>query len=391
MSRNLNNNSVNNAFGEKPSVGRNTNDIRIIMLQHSQRTVSNQRPLALKRARLNLEGDLSGRTCNIYDVYEKLDTMNDVLNTVLKNTSSEKAEATTSIAVEKDMLPGHQPTLDQLLRDYLSEEKLYDQYNTNENKNSEGNRLVLKSVTNYLHCQEERKKVDLPTLRTKIVRHIGNRKLQEKKQEKRSRKRIDRPVFVSNLCERRQSALKANWAHFVNSFGENVDSILHADYMSDLESDDKREEEEQNSSSEKSFFWRFCPSWRSEEGDRFVDELDADYEAAHDKKNNTHSFEHKFKGIRDKQLSKTKANKLPSCYTGKITINTHGEIQAYYCEYSVFYSGVLPISTGTKADLSTKKTLFQTLFFAVIQSVSMLKVNNQGLRRMCIVELSLGE
>ncbi|OAD66609.1 hypothetical protein PHYBLDRAFT_175154 [Phycomyces blakesleeanus NRRL 1555(-)] len=55
--------------------------------------------------------------------------------------------------------------------------------------------------------------------------------------------------------------------------------------------------------------------------------------------------------------------------TGKITINTHREIQAYYCEYSAFYSGVLPISTGTKADL----------------------VNNQGLRRMCIVELSLGE
>ncbi|OAD74076.1 hypothetical protein PHYBLDRAFT_63972 [Phycomyces blakesleeanus NRRL 1555(-)] len=99
------------------------------------------------------------------------------------------------------------------------------------------------------------------------------------------------------LCERRQSALIANWAYFVNSFGENVDSILHADYMSSLESDDKREEEKQDLSSEKN---------------RFVDELDADYEAAHDKKNNTHPFEHKFKGIRDKQLSKTKANKLPS-------------------------------------------------------------------------------
>ncbi|OAD67734.1 hypothetical protein PHYBLDRAFT_72145 [Phycomyces blakesleeanus NRRL 1555(-)] len=77
--------------------------------------------------------------------------------------------------------------------------------------------------------------------------------------------------------------------------------------------------------------------------------------------------------------------------TGKITINTHGEIQAYYCEYSAFYSGVLPIYTGTKADLSTKKTLFQTLFFAVIQSVSMLKINNQKLHHMCIVELSLSE
>ncbi|OAD68459.1 hypothetical protein PHYBLDRAFT_150634 [Phycomyces blakesleeanus NRRL 1555(-)] len=289
MSRNLNNNSVNNAFGEEPSVGsppRNTNDIRTIMLQHSQGTVSNQRPLAPKRARLNLEGDSSGRTRNIHDVYEKLDTMNGVLNTVLKNTSSEKAEATASNAVEQDMSPGRQPTLDQLLRDYLSEEKLYDQYNTNENKNSEGNRLVLKSVTDYLRRQEEGKKVDLPTLRTKIRR--------------------------VKSCERRQSALKANRAHFVNSFGENVDSILHADYMSDLESDDEREEEEQDSSSEKSFFWRFRPSWRSEEGDRFVDELDADYEAAHDKKNNTRPFEHKFKGIRDKQLSKTKANKLPS-------------------------------------------------------------------------------
>ncbi|OAD76875.1 hypothetical protein PHYBLDRAFT_142384 [Phycomyces blakesleeanus NRRL 1555(-)] len=39
--------------------------------------------------------------------------------------------------------------------------------------------------------------------------------------------------------------------------------------------------------------------------------------------------------------------------TGKITINTHRDIQAYYCEYSAFYSGVLPISTGTKADLVT--------------------------------------
>ncbi|OAD71933.1 hypothetical protein PHYBLDRAFT_169846 [Phycomyces blakesleeanus NRRL 1555(-)] len=29
------------------------------------------------------------------------------------------------------------------------------------------------------------------------------------------------------------------------------------------------------------------------------------------------------------------------------------EIQAYYCEYSAFYCGVLPISTGTKADLVT--------------------------------------
>ncbi|ESN95444.1 hypothetical protein HELRODRAFT_184461 [Helobdella robusta] len=115
MSRNLNNNSVNNAFGEEPSVGsppRNTNDIRTIMLQHSQGTVSNQRPLAPKKARLNLESDLSGRTRNIHDVYEKLDTMNSVLNTVLKNTSSEKAEATASNTVEQDMLPGHQPTLD---------------------------------------------------------------------------------------------------------------------------------------------------------------------------------------------------------------------------------------------------------------------------------------
>ncbi|OAD74351.1 hypothetical protein PHYBLDRAFT_144799 [Phycomyces blakesleeanus NRRL 1555(-)] len=302
MSRNLNNNSVNNDFGEEPSVGsppRNTNDIRTIMLQHSQGTVSNQRPLALKRAQLNLEGDSSGRTRNIHDVYEKLDTMNGVLNTVLKNTSSEKAETTASNAVEQDMSPGRQPTLDQLLRDYLSEEKLYDQYNTNENKNSEGNRLVLKSVTDYLRRQEEGKKVDLPTLRTKIVRHIGNRKLQEKKTGEKKQ-------------EENRRACLSNRAHFVNSFGENVDSILHADYMSDLESDDEREEEEQDSSSEKSFFWRFRPSWRSEEGDRFVDELDADYEAAHDKKNNTHPFEHKFKGIRDKQLSKTKANKLPS-------------------------------------------------------------------------------
>ncbi|OAD67739.1 hypothetical protein PHYBLDRAFT_72150 [Phycomyces blakesleeanus NRRL 1555(-)] len=88
--------------------------------------------------------------------------------------------------------------------------------------------------------------------------------------------------------------------------------------------------------------------------------------------------------------------------TGKITINTHGEIQAYYCEYSAFYSGVLPISTGTKADLVTcaqtcylqvvpRKLYFKLCFFAVIQSVSMLKVNNQRLRRMCIVELSLSK
>ncbi|OAD70073.1 hypothetical protein PHYBLDRAFT_148639 [Phycomyces blakesleeanus NRRL 1555(-)] len=202
MSRNLNNNSVNNAFGEEPSVGsppRNTNDIRTIMLQHSQRTVSNQRPLAPKRARLNLEGDSSGRTCNIHDVYEKLDTMNSVLNTVLKNTSSEKAEATASNAVEQDMSPECQPTLDQLLRYYLSEEKLYDQYNTNKNKNSEGNRLILKSITKYLCHQEEGKKMNLPTFRTNIVQHIGNRKLQEKKQEKRSRKRIDESVFISNI------------------------------------------------------------------------------------------------------------------------------------------------------------------------------------------------
>ncbi|OAD65502.1 hypothetical protein PHYBLDRAFT_72293 [Phycomyces blakesleeanus NRRL 1555(-)] len=288
MSRNLNNNSVNNAFGEEPSVGsppRNTNDIRMIMLQHSQGT--------------------------------KLDTMNDVLNTVLKNTSSEKAEATASNAVEQDMSPGRQPTLDQLLRDYLSEEKLYDQYNTNENKNSEGNRLVLKSVTNYLCHQEEGKKVDLPTLRTKIVWHIGNRKLQEKKTGEKKQEENRRACLRQQrvkLCERKQSALKANRAHFVNSFGENVDSILHADYMSDLESDDKREEEEQDSSSEKSFFLEIPPKLEKRRGigDRFVDELDADYEAAHDKKNNTRPFEHKFKGIRDKQLSKTKANKLPS-------------------------------------------------------------------------------
>ncbi|OAD81214.1 hypothetical protein PHYBLDRAFT_161838 [Phycomyces blakesleeanus NRRL 1555(-)] len=254
MSKNLNNNSVNNAFGEEPSVGsppRNTNDIRTIMLQHSQGTVSNQRQLAPKRARLNLESDLSGRTRNIHDV---------VLNTVLKNTSSEKAEATASNTVEQDMLPGHQPTLD-------------------------------------------------------IVRHIGNRKLQEKKTGEKKQEENRRACLCQQRvksCERRQSALKASRVHFVNSFGKNVDSILHADYMSDLESDDKREEEEQDSSSEKSFFWRFCPSWRSEEGDRFVDELDVDYEAAHDKKNNTCPFKHKFKEIRDKQLSKTKANKLPS-------------------------------------------------------------------------------
>ncbi|OAD70987.1 hypothetical protein PHYBLDRAFT_171046 [Phycomyces blakesleeanus NRRL 1555(-)] len=318
MSRNLNNNSVNNAFGEEPSVGsppRNTNDIRTIMLQHSQGTVSNQRPLAPKRARLNLEGDSSGRTRNIHDVYEKLDIMNGVLNTVLKNTSSEKAQATASNAVEQDMSPGRQPTLDQLLRDYLSEEKLYDQYNTNENKNSEGNRLVLKSVTDYLHHQEEGKKVDLPTLRTKIVRHIGNRKLQEKKTEEKKQEENRRACLCQQCsCERRQSALKANRAHFVNSFGENVDSILHADYVSDLESDDEREEEEQDSSSENSFFLEILPKLEKRRGigDRFVDELDVDYEAAHDKKNNTHPFEHKFKGIRDKQLSKTKANKLPS-------------------------------------------------------------------------------
>ncbi|OAD67780.1 hypothetical protein PHYBLDRAFT_151311 [Phycomyces blakesleeanus NRRL 1555(-)] len=311
MSRNLNNNSVNNAFGEELSVG------RMIMLQHSQGTVSNQRRLAPKRARLNLEGDLSGRTGNIHDVYEKLDTMNSVLNTVLMNTLSEKAEATASNAVEQDMLPGRQPTLNQLLCDYLSEEKLYDQYNTNENKNGEGNRLVLKSVTNYLCCQDEGKKVDLPTLRTKIVRHIGNRKLQEKKTGEKKQEENRWACLCQRRvksCERRQSTLKANWGHFVNSFGENVNSILHADYMPDLESDDEREEEKQDSSSEKSFFLEIPPKLEKQRGigDRFVDELDADYEAAHDKKNNTRPFEHKFKGIRDKQLSKTKANKLPS-------------------------------------------------------------------------------
>ncbi|OAD66181.1 hypothetical protein PHYBLDRAFT_70981 [Phycomyces blakesleeanus NRRL 1555(-)] len=54
------------------------------------------------------------------------------------------------------------------------------------------------------------------------------------------------------------------------------------------------------------------------------------------------------------------------------------------------------LSTSVKFDStsevrSTKNTLFQILFFAVIQSVSMLKVNNQGLCCMCIIELSLGE
>ncbi|OAD79018.1 hypothetical protein PHYBLDRAFT_141075 [Phycomyces blakesleeanus NRRL 1555(-)] len=293
MSKNLNNNSVNNAFGKEPSVRRpprNTNDIRMIMLQHLQRTVSNQRPLASKRAWLDLEGSSSGRTRNIHDVYEKLDIMN-VLNTVLKNTSSEKAEATASNAVEQDMLPERQPI--------LNLKKLYDQYNINENKNREGNRSVLKSVTDYLCRQEEGKKMDLPTFRTKIVQHIGNRKLQEKKTGEKKQ-------------EENRWACLSNQAHFVNSFRENVDSILYAGYMSDLESDDEREEEKQDSSSEKSFFWRFRPSWRSKGGDRFVDELDVDYEAAHDKKNNTCSFKHKFKEIRDKQLSKTKANKLPS-------------------------------------------------------------------------------
>ncbi|OAD66581.1 hypothetical protein PHYBLDRAFT_175128 [Phycomyces blakesleeanus NRRL 1555(-)] len=219
MSRNLNNNPADNTFGEEPfvkSLPRNINNIRTIILQHSQRIMNNQRPLTPKRAWLNLEDNSLCRTHNIHDVYKKLDIMNGVLNAVLKNTSSEKAEATASNAVD------------------------------------------------------------------------------------------------------------SNWAHFVNSFGENVDSILYADYMSDLESDEEREKEKQDLSSEKSFFFgdsaqageakRYSTKNYSSEwyGDRFVDELDVDYEAAHDKRNNTHPFEHKFKEIIDKQLSRTKANNLLS-------------------------------------------------------------------------------
>ncbi|OAD79353.1 hypothetical protein PHYBLDRAFT_162427 [Phycomyces blakesleeanus NRRL 1555(-)] len=55
----------------------------------------------------------------------------------------------------------------------------------------------------------------------------------------------------------------------------------------------------------------------------------------------------------DCSIIEVNAIKEALSHTEKITINTHGEIQAYYCEYSAFYSGVLPISTGIKADLVT--------------------------------------
>ncbi|OAD70563.1 hypothetical protein PHYBLDRAFT_148474 [Phycomyces blakesleeanus NRRL 1555(-)] len=154
--------------------------------------------------------------------------------------TSENIEAEASKAVEQALSPECYPVLDQLLRPYIQEEQLYEKYDKTQSAYFEANRHIIKSVVDYLCNQAESKLITPGKIRRKVLRYISSQKLKGKKTDDQTAEtnRVgclsQRRVQTRN---KRALALETNREYFVKTYGEGLDDFLHADYMSDLETD----------------------------------------------------------------------------------------------------------------------------------------------------------
>ncbi|KAI9024402.1 hypothetical protein CLU79DRAFT_834376 [Phycomyces nitens] len=154
----------------------------------------------------------------IDEIYDEVTKMSSLIHSGAASTNTE-VEA----AASRDVM-------EQLMRTYMFSEKIYAKYDT-----SKGG-----------------------------IKYLANMKMQKKKSEQRkvaAKKHTCLRQRRVQTCKRRRSVLEAKYAYFKQKFGEDVDSIFHADYMSDLESDIGDEGAE--GPSQQKFFWRFRPTWRS--------------------------------------------------------------------------------------------------------------------------------
>ncbi|OAD79058.1 hypothetical protein PHYBLDRAFT_141113 [Phycomyces blakesleeanus NRRL 1555(-)] len=162
---------------------------------------------------------------------KKISEVNTFLHRSKKTITSEDIEAEASKAVEQALSPQRYPVLD-----------LYEKYDKMQSAYFETNRRIIKSVVDYLCNQAESKLITPGNIRRKVLHYISSQKLKGKKTE--------------------DQTAEANQVEcFSQSCVQGLADFLHADYMSDLETDC---EVADNSSSTNRVFGQFCSSWRSE-------------------------------------------------------------------------------------------------------------------------------
>ncbi|OAD78517.1 hypothetical protein PHYBLDRAFT_163626 [Phycomyces blakesleeanus NRRL 1555(-)] len=289
----------------------NAGEIFALMRKRSQGIDNSDADLSSKRPCLNTVQASSGDGHTIDEVYKKISEVNTFLRSGKTTITSEDIEAEASKAVEQALSPERYPVLDQLLRSYIQEEQLYEKYDKTQSAYFEANRRIIKSVVDYLRNQAEGKLNTPGKIRRKILRYISSQKLKRKKTDDQTAETNRVGCLSQRRVQTRNKialALETNREYFVKTYGEGLDDFLHADYMSDLETDC---EVADNSSSADRVFGRFRPSWRSEKGDNFVEELDAIYQNI-PKGSQTCSFDRKILGRREKKLTDAKMKKLPS-------------------------------------------------------------------------------
>ncbi|OAD69159.1 hypothetical protein PHYBLDRAFT_149562 [Phycomyces blakesleeanus NRRL 1555(-)] len=302
-----NDNSSNIDSAEQTNAGK----IFALMQKRSQGIDNSDADLSSKSSCLNTVQVSLGDDHTIDEIYEKISEVNTFLRSGKTTITSEDIEAEASKAVEQALSPECYPVLDQLLQLYIQEEQLYEKYDKTQSTYFEANRHIIKSVVDYLRNQAEGKLITPGKIKIKVLRYISSQKLKRKKTGDQTAETnqveclSQRRVQIQN---KRALALETDREYFVKTYGEGLDDFLHADYMSDLETDC---EVADNSSSADQVFGRFRSSWRSEKGDNFIEELDAIYQNI-PKGSQTRSFDRKIFGRREKKLTNAKMKKLPS-------------------------------------------------------------------------------
>ncbi|OAD74059.1 hypothetical protein PHYBLDRAFT_168467 [Phycomyces blakesleeanus NRRL 1555(-)] len=207
----------------------------LLDLMEQRTRVPSSAPMAPspKRARTNNENDPSESTHTIEDVYQKIDQVSTFLLSSAQNVASNTVATIASEVVENVLAPGRIPTVD----NYMFNESLYSQYNGSETCCSDENRQIIQSLW--------------PILPTRSQRRISPK---------------NRRPLTTNLCgtiketsKRQLFAFASKKEYFVKTFGEGGNILLQADYTSGLDSDND------NDSGSSGCFWRFWPTWRSDE------------------------------------------------------------------------------------------------------------------------------
>ncbi|KAL0092782.1 hypothetical protein J3Q64DRAFT_1845957 [Phycomyces blakesleeanus] len=224
------------------------------------------RELRPKRPRLDVPSNTDIPAHIIDDLYVRLDKINGVLSKVLKNVSPKGAVPTVKLAavptVDNSVNPtltcSRFPSLDRIIRECIVKDNIYEKYDNTKTLRYVPNWYLLKPTIEYILSQEEGKGVSAATVRSKIVRHISQKKAKDKKSKEQKLKDKRHACSLqrkTQVCQRRKMVLTAYWKYFVDKFGEGGDKLLHNDYTSDFESNDEDEVGVEGSSSQKRFFW----------------------------------------------------------------------------------------------------------------------------------------